>query len=166
MVLLKIDTNDKRASKKSYYRSYFEKNKHKSSEIWKGIRSLVNLKPSKASSYKLLDENDNLITDPKRISNIFNNHFSTIGPKIERKIPHVPGSFRDYFSKKDKNGNLLFNPSNTFSLAPTVPAEVEKIIDALDMKKSTGPCSIPVLILKMYKPFFSFKIIKINQYMF
>ena len=36
-------TQDKRNSKKSYYTEYFEKNKHKSSEIWKGIRSLVNI---------------------------------------------------------------------------------------------------------------------------
>ena len=36
-------TTDKRKSKKSYYFSYFEKNQHKPSEIWKGIRSLVNI---------------------------------------------------------------------------------------------------------------------------
>jgi hypothetical protein len=31
-------TNDKRVGKKSYYTAYFERNKHKSSEIWKGIK--------------------------------------------------------------------------------------------------------------------------------
>ena len=37
-------TKDKRDSKKSYYSSYFEKNKFKSAEIWKGINSLVSIK--------------------------------------------------------------------------------------------------------------------------
>ena len=69
----------------------------KSSEIWKGIGSLVNIKASKSSSIKLLTENDNLVSDPRIISNVFNHYFSTIGPEIERKIPTVPGSFKDFF---------------------------------------------------------------------
>ena len=150
-------TNDKRNSKKSYYHSYFEKNKLKSSEIWKGISSVVNIKASKSLSIKLLNENHNLVSDPKIISNVFNNYFSTIGPEIERKIPTVPGSFKDYFNKRDKNGKFVINPSNcSFFLAPTVPGEIEKLIDALDVKKSTGPNSIPAFILKILKPFFSF----------
>ena len=82
-------TVDKRTSKKAYYSSYFEKNKLKSAEIWKGIRSLVNIKSSKSSSIKLLNENGNLVSDPKIISNVFNKYFSTIGPEIQRKIPFV-----------------------------------------------------------------------------
>ena len=85
-------TKDKRDSKKAYNTSYFEKNKHKSSEIWKGVRSLVNLKSAKTNIIKLLDKNKNLISDPKKISNTFNNYFSTIGPKIEQKNPHQPGT--------------------------------------------------------------------------
>ena len=56
-------TQEKRDSKKSHYAAYFEKNNNKASYIWKGIRSLVNIKPTKASSIKLLDENQNLISD-------------------------------------------------------------------------------------------------------
>ena len=33
--------------------------------------------------------------------------------------------------------------------------EVEKIIDGLDMKKATGPNSLPYIILKSFKMFFS-----------
>ena len=93
-------TKDKRDSKKSYFHSYFEKNKLKSAEDWKGIRSLVNIKASKSSSIKLLNENNNLISDPKIISNVFNDYFSSIGPKIERKIPIVHGSFKEYLRSK------------------------------------------------------------------
>ena len=42
----------------------------------------------------------------KKIANIFNDHFSTVGSKIEQKIPFNPGNLQDYFNKKDKNGKL------------------------------------------------------------
>ena len=148
-------TKDKRDSKKEYYSSYFDKNKHKSAEIWKGIRTLVNIKSSKSSNIKLLDMNNNLVSDPKKVSNTFNDHFSTIGSKIEQKIPFAPGNVQDYFNKKDKDGKLIINSANSFFLTPTVPGEVEKIIVTLDIKKSTGPNSIPVFIFKNFKTFFS-----------
>ena len=59
----------------------------KSSDIWKGIRSLVNIKPSKTSNIKLMDENENLISDLPKIANIFNDHFATIGSNVQQKIP-------------------------------------------------------------------------------
>ena len=118
---------------------YFEKNKRKSSEICKVINSLVNIKSSKTSIRKLLDENNNLVSDPRKISHKFNHYFLTIGPDIERMIPIVSGSFKDYFNKKGVNGKLLTNPFNSsFFLSPTVPGEVERIIDDLDIKKSNG----------------------------
>ena len=86
-------TSDKRKSKKEYFNSYFEKNRQKSSDIWKGIRSLVNTKAPKSSNIKLMDDHNNLISDPKKIANIFNDHFSTVGSKVDRKIPCVPGSY-------------------------------------------------------------------------
>ena len=98
----------------------------------------------------------NLVSDPKRISYIFNNYFTSIGPSIEQRIPTVPGSFNEYFNKMDKNGKLVINPCNSsFFLSPTIPSEIEKLIDSLDTKKSTGPNGIPVFILKILKPFFS-----------
>ena len=98
--------------KKEFYTSYFEKNKNKSSEIWKGIRSLVNIKSSKTSNIRLLDQQENLINDPNKISNIFNDHFSTIGKKIERKIPFTPGNFYDYLNKRIK----MVYPTSTLQI--------------------------------------------------
>ena len=149
-------TLDKRNGKKGYFISYFERNKRKSSDIWKGIRLLVNTKTPKSSNIKLMDDQNNLISDPTKIANIFNNHFSTVGTKVDSKIPHVPGSYKTYLTKKDINNKPFLNPSYSFFLSPTVPPEVAKIIDSLDLKKSTGPMSLPPFILKTYKDFFSF----------
>ena len=49
----------------------------------KKIRSLVNINKFKSSSINLLNENGNLVSDPKKIPNVFNQYFSTIGPEIE-----------------------------------------------------------------------------------
>ena len=142
-------------AKKKYFLAYFERNKNKSSEIWKGIRSLVNLKTSQSSNIKLMDGNNNLISDPQKIGNIFNDHFASLGAKIEQKIPVTQGNFKYYLNKKD-NGNLIINCPNSLFLTPAVPGEIEKLIDDLDMKKATGPNSIPVFILKLLKPFLGY----------
>ena len=80
-------TKIKRDSKKAYYIAYFERNKQKSANIWKGIKSLVNIKAGKFSNIKLLDKNNNMVSDNKKISNMFNDHFSTVGNKIKEKFP-------------------------------------------------------------------------------
>ena len=74
-------------SKRAYFISYFEKNQKKYSNVWKGIRSLVNMKSSKSSNYKLMDENESIITDPGKIANIFNDTFLTVGKKVDQKVP-------------------------------------------------------------------------------
>ena len=77
---------------------------HPASRIWKEIRSLVNVKPDKTSSIKILDENQNIISDSQKIANIFNDHYSTLGAKVQQKIPTQEGDFNFYLDKRDKNG--------------------------------------------------------------
>ena len=150
-------TADKRRGKKAHNIAQFEKNKNSISTVWKSIRSLVNMKPGKKSNIKLMDEDNNLISDPKIISNIFNDHFSTLGAKVQQKIPVEPGDFREYLGKKSNDNRFIINPDGrTFFLSPTLPDEIEKIIDKLNPSKSTGPIGIPIFILKIFKKFFSY----------
>ena len=149
-------TKEKRQSKKSYFAAQFDRNKHTTSAIWKSIRSLVNLKPGKKSSIKLIDDDQNIISDAKTIANIFNDHFSNLGAKVQQKIPTVDGNYNSYLNKRSSDGKLSINPngSNMF-LSPTIPDEISKIIGKLDPSKSTGPNGIPVFILKTFVDFFS-----------
>ena len=76
--------------------------------------------------------------------------------KYSKKIPTQEGDFNFYLDKRDKNGKRFINPDGcTFYLSPAGPAEVEKIIDEINVKKSTGPFGIPVFLLKRFKTFFS-----------
>ena len=49
----------------------------------------------------------------------------------------------------------------TFYLSPVGPAEVDKIIDKLNLKKSTDPFGIPVFLLKKFRAFFSFRLFEL-----
>ena len=160
---IRNEITEKRDSKKKWQIEQFEKNKQKSSDIWKNIRSLVNIKPSKSTSIKLSDERNNLISDSGMISNIFNDHFSTLGANVQKKIPTANGSYMDYLNKRGKNekgeknkGKHIINPNGcSFFLTATGPDEISKIIDRLDSSKSTGPFGIPIFLLKIFKEFFS-----------
>ena len=155
-------TKEKRQSKKAYFTTQFEKNKNTVAAVWKSIRSLVNLKPGKKSSIKLMDDQQNIISNSKTISNIFNDHFSTLGANVQQKIPKAEGSYNSYLRKRSPNGKLVINPDGlTFFLSPTKPDEIAKIIDCLNPKKSTGPNGIPVFILKTFRDFFSFWLSKL-----
>ena len=149
--------DEKKRNKKAHFAEKFIENKDNSSKIWKEIRSLVNLKPVKSSTIKILDENQNITSDSQKIANIFNEHYATLGSKVQQKIPTQEGDFNYYLDKRDKNGKRFINPDGcTFYLSPVGPSEVDKIIDELNVKKSTGPFGIPVFLLKEFKIFFSF----------
>ena len=133
-------TTEKRDGKKKFQIAQFEKNKSRSSDVWKNIRALVNIKPSKSTNIKLMDDKNSLISDPNIIGNIFNDHFSTLGTNVQAKIPPAQGSYKTYLAKRGKNANgerckgpLLINPNGcSFFLTATGPDEIEKLIGRLD----------------------------------
>ena len=97
------------------------------------------------SSIKILDEHQNISSDSEKIANIFNDHYATLGLKVQQKIPTQEGDYNFYLDKRDKSGRRFINPDGcTFYLSPAGPAEVEKIIDELNTKKSIGPFGVPV----------------------
>ena len=85
---------------------------------------------------------------------MFNKWFD-IGSDIENKIPKTHGDFKSYLNK--------IKSSKSFFLHATGPLEIDKIIDTLDLNKSTGPNSIPVYILKILKQFVSNLVVENNQ---
>ena len=91
-------TDEKRKSKKKHYHTFFESNKTRTSEIWKGIRELVNTSKSKSSTYELSGVNRNLISDINVIVNKFNNYLSSIGEQASITIPPGNGNFWDYLT--------------------------------------------------------------------
>ena len=72
------------------------------------------------------------------------------GGKYKKRLVTNSLGFRDFLNKKDSNGRQYLHAPDSFFLSPTIPAEVEIIINSLDLKKSVGPVSLPVYLLKIY----------------
>ena len=109
---------------------------------WKGIQNLIDLKVSSNLNIKLLSHDNETITDPKLMADIFNDYFSTIALKTKAKIKFSYKSFIDYLNEP--------HPSSFF-LTPCSPNEIQDLISSLNPNKSTGPNSIPTKILKLLK---------------
>jgi len=80
----------------------------------------------------------------KKIANTFNKFFTEIGTKLDSQIPT---------NNPQCNIKQFLNDSNTQSLTfeHTSRDEISNIIDSLDETKSSGPCNIPISMIKMSK---------------
>ena len=93
-------TKLKREAKKRYYKDFFELNKTKISIVWKGIKSIVNIKQqSSRKDITLIDGDGKDITDPYKISNSFNKYFVNIGPDIDKTIPKSKHDYNKYLNE-------------------------------------------------------------------
>ena len=98
-------------------------------------------KQKREKRHKLSYLDDQQATDTFVISDHFNKFFTTIAKKIESKIVQTDKKYSDF----------LDNPlEKTFFLTPTEPNEVQSLIKTLNLKKATGPNSIPTKLLKVF----------------
>ena len=146
-------TSLKRINKLEYYKLYFGKNKKKTAAMWKGIISLVTIKSSNKTDISILDSNGELITNPLKIVNCFNEYFVNVGSMAENKIPCSNISYTHYLKQ------ICINKS--FCLRPATADEIHGIINSMDSNKSLGPNSIPIYIMKLCNDFVSSCLVKI-----
>ena len=127
-------------SKTNYYNYYFETNWNSITNTWKGLKSILNIKNISAEIPTTLTVDGTTISNPMKISNIFNNYFSSIATKTKLDISFSHKHFSDF----------LKNRSNiSFFASPTGKAEIAGVISSLDSNKSVGPNSILTKILKL-----------------
>ena len=96
-------TNLIRISKKNYYSSYFSENFNNMRKTWEGINNFLNRKRNKRKSINTLKHfNNNIVTTNKStISNIFNEHFTTVGSKLAAKLQALRNTLPSFFIKKN-----------------------------------------------------------------
>ena len=109
---------------------------------WKGIRNLISWKQSASPYIHLLSHDNETVTNPKKIVNIFNDYFSTIAEKTKAKVR---------FSNKSFNGFLQHANENSFFLRPTSSDEITNLIASLNESKSVDPNGLPTKMLKLSK---------------
>ena len=136
-------TNLIRISKKNYYSSYFSENFNNMRKTWEGINNLLNRKRNKRKSINTLKHlNNNIVTTNKStISNILNEHFTTVGSKLAAKLPSSEKHFTKFLYKEK-------SPSSSFLFQPITPNELKLEIMSMPANKSHGFYSCPTFILK------------------
>ena len=84
-----------------------------------------------------------LITEPKKVANLFNGYFSTIAEKLQRNIHANNEDFNIYLNNRNEY---------SFFINPTNDSEIINIINSfLSLNKVYGPHSIPIDILHLIK---------------
>ena len=105
-----------RIAKQSYYNNTFQENKGNVRNTWRVINKLTSRKV-KNSSIKETKLNDKSIHDSPELSETFNSHFATIGPKLANNISqNSDSSYLNYLSKTN----------NTFELRPKTTLKFSK----------------------------------------
>ena len=126
-------------SKQNFYNSYFESNSSNLRKIWQGIKDIINVKGKLNDTPNCISENDNMITDPTKISNSFNNYFSNVAENILKE--------RKYEGDGDFYKFLPPSSHNSIAVDPVDGDEICSIIQNFNRKKASGPTSIPSQIL-------------------
>jgi hypothetical protein len=128
-----------RKSKRKYYYSKFESAKNNMKETWETINNVIGKQKKQKSENKFKHDQNRIITDPKDISNQFNDFFVEIGPKLASNIQSTGKKYYEYLGEAR---------SSSMYLKPIVEMEVIKIIEGFKQNKSAGHDNIGNFILK------------------
>ena len=77
-----------RRSKIDYYKNFFDKFNKNLKKMWKGVNSFLAGKVQDTSPTCLINNNE-IITNPTRIANTFNDYFCGIAKELCSKLPII-----------------------------------------------------------------------------
>ena len=127
--------------KQIYYTKYFESNRNKIKNTWKGIKTIISIKYITTTIPHSIAFNIRTIANPTGVSNVFNNCFTSVTEKTKSNITFLPKNYTYYLSNTN---------TNVFFLTPTDKNKIF-IISSLDSHKSSVPNTMPVKILELLK---------------
>ena len=88
-------------SKTNYYNHYFDINWNNIKNTWKGIKSILSIKPNPSDIPKIL--NSTTITNTIEIANVSSNYFSCIAFQTKVNIKHSHKHFSDFLKNRAQN---------------------------------------------------------------
>lgn len=130
--------NDIRSAKQAYYRKSFNEYRGDSRKTWQTINEIISRK-SRKIPVTSLNVDGVSITNPDDLSDTFNNHFATIGPKLASEIDN--SSCNDplmYFTGTDKK----------FELSPINSDQVLILLNKLNKSKAVGLDQISARLIR------------------
>ena len=113
-----------------HFPKFFLENANNEKNIWRVIKSIINVNSSVNYQPTSLLVNSELTTEPKEIANAFNKYFSTIASDLQGKIYHHGQDFTIFLKNSDEHN---------FFISPSDKNEIVSIINNSSKKKATGP---------------------------
>ena len=135
-----------RSAKRDYYANKFTNNKQNPKYAWRTINDILgrNRKQTTINEIKLPGKT---VTSTDELVDIFNDHFSNIGPKLAESIPNNNDvNFRDFITQQKSK------TKNSFSFRPVSVTLVYTLLVNLSTTKATGMDKISAKILQVAAP--------------
>ena len=131
----------KRTAKRTYYYDQCVEHKSNTKKLWKTINHVIhrtNNKTEVVEKLKIqnLDEHRGDV-----IADEFARYFATIGRKYSTNMPQSKKTLTEYLNKIKRHGNSIF-------ITPVTKIEVEKYINNLKPKRSSGLDKIDNILIK------------------
>ena len=139
----KIYNKLRRAAKKLYYKSQFDKFAKNSKQTWSVIREVIGTSKHKDQIPTFFVKNGQVISDCLEIVNGFNGFFAGIGPKLAAEIGPSDISFESY---------LTNNTTSSFEFSRISEIDILYICKQLKPKLSSGADFISTKLLKQIAP--------------
>ena len=131
----------KRACKTKFYQDKCIEYKRNTTKLWLLINDIIHKTNDKSCIVDCIKVNNIELYDKKKISNAFGEYFSNLGENFTNKIKKPINNINTYLNVITRNSNSIF-------FAPTTNIEIEKLINALPNKKSSGFDNINNILLK------------------
>jgi hypothetical protein len=140
-------TRLKRISIRNFFKSKCDITEHNKTSFWDTIKPFFKNQGSKLTKVHLL-ENDQIVSDPEKVCDIFNEFFTNVGKNLTDTNSHI--SHEDY-SNHASVINIKNNipASDDFNFSPVSTYDVYKKLKYLNPKKASGYDQLPSKLLKV-----------------
>ena len=144
----KLTVNKKvQKTKKDYYKHQIEGASCNLKATWKIVNDLMSKKSDSTQIINLKTENSGPLSDPEKIAEYLNIHFTNVGPKRASEILTVDCDVNPADSQQRVN--------SSFELKEVTISDVFKKLQEVNVAKATGHDNIPYKILKIAAPVIS-----------
>ena len=133
-----------RKAKEDFYRNKCTEYRQNTSRLWKMINKMTNKTNDKTDIIEYLKVENQDYYEHKLIAEEFAKHFSRVGKQYAEQIPSPTKDIEHYLSQIPDNPKTIF-------MNPVMPSEIEKIIDKLPNKNSSGHDNLSNILLKQIK---------------
>ena len=138
---LKLVEKCKKVDKREYFRQQLDKYNKNIKKRWGILREII-LKSNKLDNIGVINHENVLITDKNKISQVFVNHFQSIGSSLAYNFNNISNrKFQRWLYRSPR-------PPEKFSFTAFNPENVEKAISQLDITKGAGIDEISPKLIK------------------